>query len=131
MKINIFAALAAASLLATGCVDTVSGTKVAAVPFAKDSIEGRYQRTVEQVYAASVFVINNNGVLVTEFIPHDSTNAVRSLQGKVNQRDVWVRVEAVEPRVTAVTVQARTTWGGTDIDLSAELEKEIALQLAR
>jgi hypothetical protein len=131
MKTKFLAALAASALLLTGCVDTVSGTKTAAVPFAKDSIEGRYQRTLDQVYAAAVTVINNNGVVITEFIPHDNTNAVRSLQGKVNQRDVWVRVEAVEPRVTAVTVQTRTTWGGTDIDLSAELEKEIALQLAR
>jgi hypothetical protein len=30
-----------------------------------------------------------------------------------------------------VTVQARTKWGAGNIDLAHELEKEIALQLAR
>ena len=99
--------------------------------WSKDSVAGRYQRTVEQVYAASVAVIQSNGVLITEYIPHDSTNATRSLEGKVNQRNVWIRVEAVDPRTTQVDVQARGSWGGSDLALVHELEKEIALQLAR
>ena len=86
---------------------------------------------MDQVYQASVQVIQNNGVLLTEYIPHDSTNMVRSLQGKVNERNVWIRVEAVDPKITEVTVQARSSWGVSDVDLSHELEKEIALQLAR
>ena len=48
--------------------------------------QGRYQRSVDQVYHASVAVIQNNGVVITEYIPHDTTNTVRSLQGKVNER---------------------------------------------
>ena len=93
-------------------------------------MEGRYERSVDQVYQASVAVIQNNGVIITEFIPHDTTNTVRSLQGKVNQRNVWVKVEAVDPKITSVTVQARTSMN-SDIDLAHQLEKEIALQLAR
>ncbi len=131
MKTKIFAAFIGLAIIATGCIATVSGTKTAAVPLEKDRIEGRYQRSVDQVYQAAVQVIQSNGVVVTEFIPHDSTNAVRSLQGKVGQRDVWVRVEAVDPQITQVTVQVRTRWGNRDIDLAHELEKEIALQLAR
>jgi Protein of unknown function (DUF3568) len=131
MKTNFFAALAGIAIVATGCIGTVSGTKTAAVvPFTKDRVEGRYERSVDQVYQASVAVIQNNGVIITEFIPHDTTNVVRSLQGKVNQRNVWVKVEAVDPKITSVTVQARTAMN-SDVDLAHQLEKEIALQLAR
>jgi len=131
MKTKIFAALFGIAIVATGCVSTVTDTKTAAVPLQRDRVEGRYQRTVDQVYQASVQVIQNNGVVVTEFIPHDTTNTVRSLRGKANQCNVWLRVEAVDPRITAVTVEARTKWGASNIDLAHELEKEIALQLAR
>ena len=131
MKINFFAILAGAALVATGCVKTVNDSHTFASTWSKDSVAGRYQRTVEQVYAASVAVIQSNGVLITEYSPHDSTNATRSLEGKVNQRNVWIRVEAVDPRTTQVDVQARGSWGGSDLALVHELEKEIALQLAR
>jgi hypothetical protein len=132
MKTKIFAALVGIALVATGCVSTVTDTHTAAmVPFGRDSVEGRYQRTVDQVYQASVQVIQHNGVVITEFIPHDTTNTVRSLLGKVNQCDVWLRVEAVDPQITQVAVQARTKWGNSNIDLAHEMEKEIALQLAR
>ena len=130
MKTKFFAALAGIAIVATGCIGTVSGTKTAAIPFTKDRVEGRYERSVDQVYQASVAVIQNNGVIITEFIPHDTTNVVRSLQGKVNQRNVWVKVEAVDPKITSVTVQARTAVN-SDVDLAHQLEKEIALQLAR
>ena len=134
MKTKIFAAFAAVATIAivtTGCTSTVTGTSTAAVPFTKDSVEGRYERTVDQVYQASVAVMQANGVIVTEYIPHDTTNAVRSLYGKVNQKNVWMRVAAVDPKITAVTVQSRSKMGGSDVDLAHELEKEIALQLVR
>ena len=130
MKKIIFAAFAGTVIIATGCVSTVSGTHSFALTPTKDRVEGRYQRSVDQVYQASVAVIQNNGVIITEYIPHDTTNTVRSLQGKVNERNVWVSVEAVEPTITQVTVQARSGVG-SDVDLAHELEKEIALQLAR
>jgi hypothetical protein len=131
MKKIIFAALAGLVIVATGCISTVSGTHTPALTWSKDRVEGRYQRPVDQVYQASVAVIQNNGVLITEYIPHDTTNTVRSLQGKVNEKNVWISVEAVEPAITQVTVQTRSTMGVSDVDLSHELEKEIALQLAR
>ena len=118
-------------IVAAGCVSTVSGTHTAAVPFVKDRVVGRYERTVDQVYQASVTVIQNNGVLITEYIPHDSTNTVRSLQGRVNQGNVWIRVEGIDPKITEVTVQARKSDGGGAIEVAHQLEKEIALQLAR
>ena len=131
MNTKIFTAFIGLAIIATGCISTVSGTRTPAVPLEKDRVEGRYQRTVDQVYQAAVQVVQNNGVIVTEFIPHDSVNTVRSLQGKVGQCDIWMRVESVDPKITSVIVQVRTKWGNRDIDLAHELEKEIALQLAR
>ncbi|HZF02114.1 MAG TPA: DUF3568 family protein [Methylomirabilota bacterium] len=133
MKTKIFAALAVIgiSIVITGCVSTVSGTHTQAMSFGKDAVSGRYERSLDQVYAAAVQVVQNNGTMITEYIPHDSTNTVRALYGKVNQENVWVRVEAVDPKVTEVTVQARSKWGSKDLDLVHELEKEIALQLSR
>jgi hypothetical protein len=131
MKTKILAGLAGMGmiLLAAGCISTVSGTKTAAMSFGEDRFIGRYKRTPDQVYQAAVAVMNNNGVLLTEYIPHDTTNSVRALYGKVNQQKVWMRVEPVDPTVTQVTVEARTRAGFRDQDLVHELEKEIALQL--
>jgi hypothetical protein len=41
-----------------------------------------------------------------------------------------VRVEAVDPKVTSVVVQTRTKGGGSDQELTHELEKQIALKLS-
>jgi uncharacterized protein DUF3568 len=131
MKIKIFAVLLGAAVVATGCISTVSGTRTAAVTWSKDQIEGRYQRSVDQVYQAAVTVIQSDGVLTTEYIPHDNTNTVRSLQGKVNEYNVWIRVEGVDPKVTAATVQARSKMGVSNVDLASQLQTEIALQLSR
>ena len=132
MKTKLFVVLAGVAIVATGCVSTVADTHTATmVPFGRDSVEGRYPRSVDQVYQASVQVVQHNGVVLTEYIPHDTTNTVRSLKGRANQCDVWLRVEAVDPQITQVSVEARTKWGNSNIDLAHELEKEIALQLAR
>ena len=131
MKTKILAVLAGAGmiLLAVGCVNTVGGTKTPAMSFGEDSYSGRYQRAPDQVYRASVKVLTTDGQLITEYIPHDTTNSVRAMYGKVNERKVWIRVEPVDSKITQVTVQARTTGGFRDQDLTHELEKEIALQL--
>ena len=39
--------------------------------------------------------------------------------------------EAASPTITEVTVQALGSWGGTDIDMVAQLDKEIALKLSQ
>jgi hypothetical protein len=131
MKKMIFGVLAGAVVAVTGCVNTVSDTNTLATTWSRDYVAGRYQRSVDQVYQASVDVIQHNGVLLTEYIPHDNTNTVRSLMGKVNDEKVWVRVEGVDAKTTQVDVEARTKWGVSDIDLVHEIDKEIALQLAR
>ncbi|HWW01864.1 MAG TPA: DUF3568 family protein [Candidatus Acidoferrum sp.] len=129
MRTIIFAGLIGAIVVGAGCVNTVSDRTTAGVPFIKDRVEGRYERPLERVFQAAKDVIKKNGVLANESTLYNQTNTVKTVEGKVNQRSVWVRVEAIDPKVTAVVVQTRTTGGGSDIDLAHELEKEIALEL--
>ena len=131
MKTTIFAILLGLVLTGAGCVSTVDERSTAGVPFLKDKVEGRYERTVDQVANAAKEVIKSNGVLVNESVMYNKTNAVKTVEGKVNQRTVWVRVEPMDPKVTTVTVQTRTSGGGSDIDLAHEIEKQIALKLVQ
>ncbi|HSY42478.1 MAG TPA: DUF3568 family protein [Candidatus Acidoferrum sp.] len=130
MKMKIFAALASVGMAlgTAGCVNTVSGTYTSGF-HNSDKVVSRYQRSVDEVYAAAIAVINNNGVLITEFIPHDTTNTVRSLEAKVDKETIYIRVEAVDPQITQVTIQARTNVAG-DVQEAHELDKEILLKLA-
>src|SRR5215472_16501505 len=105
MKQKIFLALVGASLIGASCVRTVTERTSFGVPFIKDSVEGRYERPLDQVFDAAKEVVKFNGALVNESILHSETNTVKTVEGKINQRTVWVRVEATDPKVTAVTVQ--------------------------
>jgi hypothetical protein len=130
MKKIIFAVLAGAGIIASGCVKTVDDSHTFTATWGRDTIHGRYDRTLDQVYSAAVYVVQHDGVLLTEYIPHDTTNAVRSIEGKVSDKKVWIRVESVDSKTTQVDVEARSKWGMSDIDLIHELEKEIAIGLA-
>ena len=130
MRFKFLIALAGVALVTGGCVKTVSDTHHVAISWSRDRVPGRYNRSVDQVYQAAFAVISRNGVVVQEFIPHETSNNARSLQGKVDQCDVWVLVSSEDdPKVTSVVVQARTKWGASNLNLAHELEKEIALQL--
>src|SRR5437763_632306 len=129
MKTRIFVGLIGMALAVIGCVDTVSGGKAAGVPFFKDRVEGHYERPLSADYDAAKEVVIFNGKLVKESTLHTETNDVKTVEGKINQRNVWVRIEAMDPKVTGVAVQTRTTNGGTDIDLAHEIEKQIAHKL--
>lgn len=135
MKLQFFAALIGAAVLATGCVNTVTGQKTAGVPFIKDTIEARYEKPAEPVFLAAKQVIAEEGMLITEGTLYGQTNAlgnmVRTIKGKVNERTVYVRVEAFDPKITGTAVQTRTSGGVSDIDLAAQIDKQIALKLAR
>src|SRR5260370_11498469 len=117
MKEKIFLALIGASLIGAGCVPTVTGRTSMGVPFIKDSVEGHYERPLDQVYDAAKEVVKFNGTLVSESILHTETNMVKTVEGKVNQRSVWIRVEAMDPKVTGVAVQTRARCSGGHNDL--------------
>ena len=131
MKTKIFAALAAAAVLIAniGCVSTVTDRTTPGLPF-KDSFENRYERTVDQAFEAAKTVVSNNGVMNSESILHNQSNTVKTIEGKVNQRSVWVRIEGIDPKVTSVIVQTRTPNGNPDRDLAHQLATEIGIKLA-
>ena len=108
---------------------TVNDRHAFALSPGNDQYESRYERTVDQVYAASLDVVKLNGVVSREGILNPGPNQVRTIEGKVNSRSVWVRVEAVDSRITSVTVQVRS-GAGTDQALTAELQKQIGIKLA-
>lgn len=130
MKTKFLAVIAGVAIVAAGCVGTADGRKTAAVPWVKDKFESRYERPAAQVFQAAKEVLVHNGTLSNESTVH-GTNTVLALEGKVNQRKVWIAVQQEDAKVSSVVVQARTKGGGTDLELCRDLDKQIALKLVR
>jgi hypothetical protein len=124
MRINALFSLALSTVLVlfSGCVSTETGHAVGGVPFTKDTITSRYEKPVAPLVNATRVVLTRNGKLLMDNVVNNT------FQAKVNQRDVWVKVADLDGKITVVSVQARGSMGG-DIDLAAELSKQIALQL--
>jgi len=109
--------------LAVGCYSTADGHKKFGRPFAKDRLESRYERPLDQVFAAAKTVLGNMGRLVGE-------NTIgKTLEARIDNSTVWVAVDEVEPNITRVIVQARRSAFGGNIDLASEVDKQIALHL--
>ena len=128
MKTKLFVLFVLAGLagLVAGCVETVDGRSEAGMPFVKDKLESRYERAVPQVLEAARYVIKQNGVMVSD----NSVN--NSLEGRVNQTSVWIKVDAVDTNkpVSQITVQTRTKSRVADLDLANEIDKQVALYLS-
>ena len=120
---------ALALVLAAGCVKTVNDRTTAGMPLVKDKVEGRYDRPAEDVFIVAKKVVEKLGTLVNESTIYTQSNVVKTVEGKVNQRNVWVRIEGIEAKLTMVRVQARTKGGGADLDLAHYIDKEIAVNL--
>jgi hypothetical protein len=131
MKTKMFAALLGTMIIGAGCVSTVNDRKTVADPFVNDKLENRYERSMDQTYSASVDAIKAMGAVEREGIINPGTNQVKTIEGRVNKRKVWVRVESVDPRITAVTVQVRTSAGASDKPLTHDIATQIALKLAQ
>ena len=129
MKIGFLAVLAGIALGVTGCVHTVDDHKTAGVYLSRDKVQGNYKFPLNTVFEASRKALATLGQVTRESTLLESTNQVRALEGKVQDTDVWIRVEATSPQVTAVTVQARSTWIGSNVPVAHEVEKQIALNL--
>ena len=134
MKIKLLALLGCAvvALAATGCYKKVSGGARFGVPFARDEVYGLYEKPVETVYTAAVQVITEKGAVNSESsVRENATNTVRTIVGRVDQRNIYIRVEPQDVSLTLIKVQARPSAGGTDLPLAHTLEKEIALRMTR
>jgi len=125
MKRKLFALLAVGclALLAAGCYSTVEGHSRGGVPFSRDTVDGRYERPIAQVYPAARKVLEYNGTL------RGDNTVTKVLEARIDTRTIWVKLEELEPNLTHVIVQARTKGGASDLDLAHEIEKQIALQL--
>jgi hypothetical protein len=86
---------------------------------------------VEQVYTAATSVVNRDGALLSEYIPHETTNEVRTIHARVNNCDVWIKVksDSLAPEVTALVVQARTQHDTGNEVLANQLDTEIGIEL--
>jgi len=127
MKYKILMALviSCAAMVFSGCVETTTGRVTTGVPLLTDTKISRYQRTLAQVSSATEAVLARMGKLIS----HDTIN--NYYEAKVNQRSVYVHLESVDTGgITQVSVQARTGLS-SDIQMAAEIDKQIALQLAQ
>ena len=113
------------ALLVAGCFSTDDGRLRPGIPFSKDTIESRYSRSVDEIFAAARKVLEFNGTLYGE------NTITKFLEAKIDTRTVWVSVDEVEPNVSRVRVQARRKGGLSDIDLASEIDKQIALRLTQ
>jgi hypothetical protein len=125
MRAKLFLVLAAGLVITwlTGCYSAVDGRHGMGMPFVKDTIEARYERAPMDIWKAAKEVIGYNGQLASEDVLKNT------LEGSVNNRRVWVRVEPLDDRITRVMVQARTKGGGADLEMAGEIDKQIALRL--
>jgi hypothetical protein len=130
MNTKLLVILLGGIVLVSGCVKTVNDRHAFAVSPTKDKFESRYERTPDQVYAAALDAVKFNCTVTRESIINPGTNQVRAIEAKANGRNVWVRVQEVDPKVTAVTVQVRTPGGGTDLALTSQLQTQIGIKLA-
>jgi len=132
MNKGFLALLAGAVMIAlTGCVNTVSEQKTAGVKLSTDQLENRYEVPLNRAFDAAKSALNNFGTVSRESTLLQNSNQVRTLEGTANGRNVWVRLEALEPRLTSVVVQARSTWAGSDVQTAHDLATRIALELSK
>ncbi len=129
MKTKMLVVLLGGLVLVSGCVSTVNDRHAFALWPGSDSYESRYKRSVDQVYAAALDVLKANGTVLRETILNPGQGPVKTIEAKVNGRNVWVRVEPVDSEVTSVTVQVRTSVG-TDQALTQSLQNQIGIKLA-
>jgi hypothetical protein len=129
MKSRFLALSLGALAVVVGCVSTVNDRKTVADPFVNDRLENRYERSMDQVYDASLWVMKSLGTVSREGVINPGTNQVKTIEGKVNNRTVWMRVQSVDPKVTAVTVQVRTSVGASDKVLTHDISTQIAVKL--
>lgn len=118
-----------AALFLTGCVNTVTQNQPGALPTYRDRIETRQQKPLEPVFEASKRALNSFGNITSEGKVFVGTNQVRIVEGKINGRSVYMRVEEIDPQLTAVLVQVRTKLGGTDLQIAKDVVRRIATEL--
>ena len=68
-------------------------------------------------------MLSRNGTVTNDDV------VTNTLTARIDKRTVYVTVKEVEPLVTEVTVQVRTSRGTGDLTVASEIDKQIALGL--
>ena len=108
--------------MALRCVSTPGGNKVG-VPGVRDKIVSRYERPLDQILNSAREVLSRTGTVTNDDV------VTKTLTARIDKRTVYVTVKEVEPLVTEVTVQVRTSRGTGDLTVASEIDKQIALGL--
>ena len=112
-------ALAATLIFASGCYSTQEGRLRAGVPLTKDKITSRYEAPMARIHDAAVAVLKKNGALSND------DSVTRVVRGIIDSRNVWIKFDDSEPKITKVTIQVRTPGGVADLDLASEIDKQM------
>jgi hypothetical protein len=105
-------------LVAAACHTTLEGRLKPGFP-GKDTIVSRYEVPFDQVYEAAKAVLKDSGTLVSD----DQVSKV--LRARVDTNTVWVKLDDSEPRITTMSVEARTSGGVAHVELAGEIDKRI------
>ncbi|MBN8249606.1 MAG: hypothetical protein J0L84_19470 [Verrucomicrobia bacterium] len=124
-KLLVASLLAAVVGVSSGCYSTETGRTKFGMPFAKDSIISRYNRPVATVFAAAKEVLAFNGTLTSENLIDNTVTA------KADSKTIYCKVTEPEAGITQIATQVRGSAGGPDLDLAAEIDKQIALKLSQ
>lgn len=113
----------------TGCVHTVTENQPGQLPAYRDRVEMRYQKPLDVVFESAKRALNSYGNITSEGKVFATTNAVRIVEGQVNGRSVYMRLEQIDPLVTSAIVQVRTKMGGTDLRVASDIVRRIAVEM--
>lgn len=102
-----------------GCYTAGDGGLKVGVPFGKDTIVSRYERPYDQVKRAAITVLKRAGTLTSDDL------VKKVISARIDTHTIWVQLDDSEPRITRVSVQARTSGGGPDVDMASEIDKQI------
>lgn len=125
----MFAILAATALCVVGCVNTVTKEKPGKVLGYSDRIAKRIDQPVDKVFEAAKRALNSYGTITRESESVSGPSKLCFIDGTVNHYGVWIRIEEVSPSATMMTVQMRTTMGGTDLRMANELYERTVFEL--
>jgi hypothetical protein len=105
-------------LVAAACHTTLEGRLKPGLP-GKDTIVSRYEVPYEQVYEAAKAVLKESGTLVSD------DQVSNTLRARIDNNTVWIKLDSSEPRITTMSVEARTSGGAPHVDLASEIDKRI------
>jgi hypothetical protein len=112
-------ALGCLAMAFTGCYTSQDGKLRVGTPFTKDKLVSRYERPYAQVHNAAKEVLKQMGTLTNDDVEQ------KMLKGRVDASTVWITLDDTEARIVKVTIQARTSGGGANVDLASEVDKRI------